>query len=125
MGIHEKIYLIEDDLEYAREAYQELTNAGHTVVKYSSNYPNAIEQIPAAIEAGMTVAVVDGNLEYYREDCEDGREIAKSIREQAPDTIIVAFSRSSEEKANFGDIYVRKSSRELAEKVTAIPRSGI
>ena len=116
MGTHEKIYLIEDDIETAREAYQELTNAGHTVVWHSSNYPNAIVQIPVAIAAGMTVAVVDGNLEYYREDCQDGREIAESIREQAPGTTIVAFSRSPEKNANFGDIYVRKSSKELAEK---------
>ncbi len=122
MGTHEKFFLIEDDVVDAKSIIDELTNAGHKLIRYAGNYQEAIGRIADAKEKGMTIAIVDGNLDYYGEDCADGKEISQLIREQAPGTTIIAYSRSSEARANYGDIYVHKQARKLAEAVTAIPR---
>lgn len=123
MGIHEKFFLIEDDNRDALDAFEELKCEGHELVQYAGSFKDAVEGISIARKRGMTVAIVDGNLDHYPDDCEDGRAIAKLIKDQAPDVTVVAYSRSPEEIANFGDIYVSKSPRKLAEAVTAIPRS--
>lgn len=122
MGIHEKVFLIEDDPVDARDAFEELKSAGHELIQYAGNFEDASSRIPDAMKLGMTVAIVDGNLDHHLEDCADGREISQLIRDQAPGTTIVAYSRSSEKTANFGDIYVNKKPALLAEMITAIPR---
>lgn len=122
MGIHEKIFLVEDNLDEVREAYEELRNAGHEIIGYAKNFPDAIKGIKDAIQRKMTVAVVDGNLDYHSDNCADGREVSKAIREQAPGVTIIAFSRSRPTVANFGDLYINKDPKKLAEAVTAIPR---
>ena len=124
MGIHEKFFLIEDDPEDARLAFDELKNAGHELIQYAGTFEDAIKRISNAKAHGMTVAIVDGNLDSYSgEDCEDGKEIAETIRAQAPGVTIVAHSRSEEKVATYGDIYVskREPPGKLAEVVTAIP----
>lgn len=124
MGIHEKFLLVEDDPNDAKFAIDELTNAGHKCVQYAGSFEDASNCILNAKRLGMTVVILDGNLNYYPDDCADGRAIAEKIREQAPEVTIVAHSRSSEKIANYEDIYVSKRAPlgKLAEVVTAIPR---
>lgn len=122
MGINEKFFLIEDDPEDARRAFDALKSAGHESVQYAGNFQDAIKRIRYAKENGMTIAIVDGNLDHHQGDCEDGRKIAELIRKKAPNVTIIAYSRSAEKTANFGDIYVNKNPTLLANAVTAIPR---
>lgn len=125
MGIHEKFFLIEDDPDDAIVASYELKKTGHELVGFARNFQGAIDIIPKLRETRATVVVLDGNLGFHQEDCRDGKVIAESIRKQVPDIIIVAHTASSEETANFGDIYVSKHapSRMLTEAITAIPRN--
>lgn len=125
MGIHEKFFLIEDDYDDAKSALDELTNAGHELVRHAENFQDAIDFIPSLEKSGITVVILDGNLNSYQEDCADGRAIARIIRAKAPYVKIVAHSRSSQIIANYGDIYVgkREASGKLAEAVTAILRN--
>lgn len=123
MGERERVYLVEDSQEEAVEVLAALKNAGHNVIGYAKNFKVATECISEAIERGMTVAVVDGNLNHYPDDCEDGKAVAKLIKEQAPSATIIAYSRSRPGKADFGDIYINKDPEKLAQAVTAIPRN--
>lgn len=123
MGEHERVYLIEDDTDLAIDAKYDLERSGHKVIEYARTLESARERLPFAIEKGMTVAVVDGNLANGpSKDCSDGKEIAALIRDFSPRTKIIALTRSKEEAANYGDIFVGKSLYRLVKEVTEIPR---
>lgn len=123
MAEHEKVYLIEDDTDLAIDAKYDLERSGHKVIEYARSFETARERLPFAIEKGMTVAVVDGNLANSpSNDCSDGKEIAVLIRNFSPRTKIIAFTRSKEEIANYGDIFVGKSLHRLVKEVTEISR---
>lgn len=125
MGLHERVFLVEDDDAVTEQIEWYLKNSGHTMVSHQENLKAALGGIKEAKEQGATVAVVDGNLTTGKNDCGDGKMVAEAIRKQAPNLTIVAFSRSPQELANYGDIYVYKDTSEygkLAEAITAIPR---
>lgn len=124
MAEHERVYLIEDDLDIAIDVRYDLERSGHKVIEYARTFENARERLPFAIEKGMTVAVIDGNLEQggSGNDCSDGKEISALIRDVAPRTKIIAFTRSREGVADYGDIFVGKSLYRLVKEITEIPR---
>lgn len=123
MAEREKVYLIEDDLDVAIDAREDLERSGHKVIEYARTLETARERLPFAIEKGMTVAVVDGNLTNGPgNDCSDGKEIAALIRDVAPRTKIIAFTRSRADVTSYGDIFVGKSLYRLVKEITEIPR---
>jgi DNA-binding response OmpR family regulator len=123
MGIHEKVFLVEDDEKIVQLVREELKRAGHEIIGYADNLGDCFSKgIPEAITSGMTVAVVDGELGFNPGGCQDGKDIAGNIRKKAPEVTIVAFSKSQEEIANYGDFYVDKNPKKLARALTMIPR---
>lgn len=122
MGERENVIIIEDDREDLMKAVKALKSAGHIVVQTYTSYPTAMQGIESGLAESITVAVVDGNLEYNKLDCQDGREISAAIKKARPEIVVVAYTSSSQNKAIFGDAYVGKSPSRLAREVTDIPR---
>ncbi|KKQ37764.1 MAG: hypothetical protein US59_C0008G0029 [Candidatus Levybacteria bacterium GW2011_GWB1_37_8] len=123
MGFNERFILIDDNRRDAQDIFNEMTSAGHVIAGYASSYEEGINLVSEIDRYNASVIILDGNLNFHREDCGDGKEIARLIREKSG-IKIVAHSSSKKEIANFGDIFVAKQARygTLAEVVSAIPR---
>jgi CheY-like chemotaxis protein len=90
-----RIVVFEDQAR-AQDLFKKiLTQAGHEVIATAQTRADAIR---AVNEADFDVAVVDGNLDAFDEDCSDGRAITEEIRKQKHGAKIVWFSSFEADK---------------------------
>ena len=115
-----QIYYVEDDQD-SREITEEfLEMAGHKIVETASSRQEALDKIPHLKEMGVDVAIVDGNLTETDASGRDGEAIAKAIREQQPDIIVIGHALEKPiANANYNSTKY-EGSMHLAELVTKV-----
>jgi len=121
------VVLVEDDFTYARIAVAALEKAGHRVfqpaaIRRRLTLETALAAVPQLTELGVRVAVVDGNLTSGDISGIDGRMVARTIREQCPGLVTIAWSTV---EYDWGDEFVRKGKKEedSAALVEAVDRA--
>lgn len=113
-----KVFLVDDNEGYRDTVKIVLRGVtGHEVVAEAGSLVDALNEIPNLLKKGVNVAILDGNLTPGDISGDDGRTIASEIHKQAPEIKVIV---NSTEPYDFGDRFVKKDIRELAEAVTAI-----
>src|SRR5437870_5261279 len=104
--INARIFLAEDNKKTRVNIKDRLEGTGHQIVFEASDVLSAMEGAKKAVQLGVDVGIIDGNLSENDESCNDGHEIASALREQVPGIRIIAYSVASREAASYGDVYV-------------------
>jgi CheY-like chemotaxis protein len=100
-----RVSLIEDDSDEQELLKKYLERCGHTVVLSANSLPEALSAVKRFNELKVDVAVIDGNLNEEDTSGNDGQEVLRAIREQAPQVRTIGFSAS---KMDGVDIYLGK-----------------
>ncbi len=102
------VYLVEDN-ESLRESTKALLELdGHNVVAEAATLDEALEGISKARDAGVQVAVVDGNLSQNDLSGNDGNTVADALRKAIPGIKIISYSSDEQD---YGDVHVSKDVR--------------
>lgn len=116
-----RIYLTED-FDILREVMKGiLETAGHQVIYEAGNLPQALKGVEVARDQQAHAALLDGNLSEGDISNQDGRTIAKALKEAVPSITVIAFTGArSHEQAGYGDHYVWKQDDDGIEKIIQI-----
>lgn len=96
------VFICEDDKGLCRTMTTMLRLEEHQVVLVANSLAEALEKVKSAEEKRINVAILDGNLGTGKED---GRQVAKALREAVPGIKIISFSG---DPADWGDKNPRK-----------------
>ena len=105
-----KLFLAEDNADLMRLMKLHLEQEGYKDLITAFSIAQAIDpdKIKEIKEAGVKIAVLDGNLGTSNAG-EDGEKIAQVLRQEIPGIKIISFSFT---KVSFGDINVKKPEAE-------------
>jgi CheY-like chemotaxis protein len=109
-----KIFLVDDNNNLREKLKYFLSQNGHQIVLEANSLENALKKAKEVMEKSVDIAIVDGCLALDGNSGEDGKQVAKALREESPTIKIIGFSSH---KTDFGDVNLRKcSSLEELEK---------
>ena len=87
-----KIFFVEDNQFVLRSKTFLLQRAGHQVVLTASSRQEVTEKNPSLKDAGVQVALVDGNLSEGDDSGDDGEAVAREIKKHNPDVIVIGHA---------------------------------
>ncbi len=99
-----RIFLVEDHDKTRELAKHHLRQKGHQIIDASA-LNTAMETVSSLKSFGIEIAVLDGNLHPSASSGDDGRLIAKEIRQACPEIKILCWSR---QRYDWGDAYQAK-----------------
>lgn len=100
-----KIFLVDDHDDLRKKLKYFLSRNGHQVVLEANSLENAIEKTKEIIKKSVDIAIVDGCLTPDGKSGEDGKRVARALREGFPAIKIIGFSSH---RTEFGDVNIRK-----------------
>ena len=87
-----EVAIFEDDKDWQQMIKETLEDEGHRVVLTASNIKDALEATKKLKDLGVQVATVDGNLNDYEANGNDGQAIIAAIKANAPGVRTVGMS---------------------------------
>ena len=102
-----RIFLVEDNTAVREGVRRTLEESGHEVVAEAVTLQDALNFVDQLKEGVVDVAILDGSL--FPGSQEDGRRVAKALRDQIPESSIKIIVFSARDQS-WGDVYVPKSS---------------
>lgn len=87
-----RIFLVEDNVDFAETLIEYLIREGHEVIIFSRTLASALAEMPNLIRKNINVAVVDGKLSRDSYKTADGEKVAGAIRQTNQAIHIIGFS---------------------------------
>lgn len=100
-----KIFLVDDHDDLREKLKYFLSRNGHQVILEANSLENALEKTKEIIEKSVEIAIIDGCLTPDGKSGEDGKRVARALREEFPTIKIIGFSSH---RTEFGDVNIRK-----------------
>lgn len=106
--IDKKVVIIEDKQVNSRLLKILLEDFGCSVLLIIDNMITAREQIPQLPNMGIDLVFLDGNLSSGNTNGDDGRELAKLIKKEAPSIRTIGFSGNDQDYVDiqFGKLQI-------------------
>lgn len=120
---HARIYIAEDGDDTRYQLCRLLKESGHEIVVEASNMASALAGVEVAREAGVQLAIVDGNLTRHKLNGEEGKLLSAKLKEAIPGIRVVAFTSMTD--PGYGDVLAFKGdinySDQILQEIAAIP----
>jgi len=113
---HARIFYAEDSRVVRNAMRLNLQDLGHEIIVEVTTLDDGLEQINKAVELGVNVAIIDGNLRPMDISCEDGRKLSSALKEAIPSIVIIA-NPGGEIDPDYGDIIITKNERGAIAKI--------
>jgi CheY-like chemotaxis protein len=105
-----RIFLVEDDGVWRRQARRWLEERGHEVLLEAVDLASALAEVPRLTALRVNVAILDGNLTEKDYSGNDGARIASAIRMSHSNIKVICWSNSAS-RYGWGDVAVTKTGR--------------
>jgi CheY-like chemotaxis protein len=113
------VFFVEDDDDSREVSTEFLEMSGHHVVDTARSLEEALTKIPNLDKKGVNVALVDGNLSEWDTSGRDGERVAKEIKNQHPNIVVIGHALSEPIAAADVNCTKFEGSSKLAETVTS------
>lgn len=111
-----RVFHIEDKVDYTTTVVQVLERYGHRSVGTATSYEDALKEIEAGLRAA-DVVVLDGSLTLGG-DVDDGKRLAKLIRQYCPNVKIIGNAMNKDIPGVDKNCTKNQGASSLAEAIT-------
>lgn len=117
-----RVIIVHDDRDYLKILTLWLEGSGHQVIKTAHNLEDGKKLIEEIKNNGPTinVALLDGNLSHASSGGNDGRTLAKQVRDQLPGVKVLSISGDPQKWSDKPELTSADGSQKITKVITEI-----